>query len=44
MHKYGREFSVAVMENQDGCVSDRVSRPNSLQPPSPFSAHFYVNS
>jgi vacuolar protein sorting-associated protein IST1 len=27
MHKYGREFSLAVMENRDGCVSDRVSIP-----------------
>ncbi|KAJ7204465.1 regulator of Vps4 activity in the MVB pathway-domain-containing protein, partial [Mycena pura] len=26
MHKYGREFSAAVMENRDGCVSDRVVR------------------
>ncbi|KAJ7103129.1 regulator of Vps4 activity in the MVB pathway-domain-containing protein [Mycena belliarum] len=26
MHKFGREFSVAVMENRDGCVSDRVVR------------------
>jgi hypothetical protein len=34
MHKYGREFSVAVMENRDGCVSDRVSR-NHL--PSPLT-------
>lgn len=25
MHKYGREFSVAVMENRDSCVSERVS-------------------
>lgn len=24
MHKYGREFSVGVMENKDGCVSERV--------------------
>ncbi|KAH6916621.1 regulator of Vps4 activity in the MVB pathway-domain-containing protein [Coprinopsis sp. MPI-PUGE-AT-0042] len=24
MHKYGREFSTAVMENKDQCVSDRV--------------------
>lgn len=24
MHKYGREFSVAVMENRDNCVSERV--------------------
>ena len=29
MHKYGREFSLAVMENRDGCVSERV-RPVSL--------------
>lgn len=28
MHKYGREFSVAVMENRDGCVSNRVSLTN----------------
>ncbi|KAJ7755058.1 regulator of Vps4 activity in the MVB pathway-domain-containing protein [Mycena maculata] len=26
MHKYGREFSMAVMENRDGCVSERVVR------------------
>ena len=25
MHKYGREFSIAVMDNKDGCVSERVS-------------------
>jgi len=24
MHKYGRDFSAAVMENRDGCVSERV--------------------
>lgn len=24
MHKYGREFSAAVMENRNGCVSERV--------------------
>ena len=27
MHKYGREFSIAVMENRDGCVSERVRGP-----------------
>ena len=27
MHKYGREFSLGVMENHDGCVSDRVGLP-----------------
>lgn len=25
MHKYGREFSLAVIENRDACVSERVS-------------------
>jgi len=24
MHKYGREFSVGVMENQNNCVNERV--------------------
>ncbi len=24
MHKYGREFAAAVMENRDSCVSERV--------------------
>jgi Regulator of Vps4 activity in the MVB pathway len=24
MHKYGREFAAAVMENREGCVSERV--------------------
>jgi len=26
MHKYGRDFSAAVMENRDGCVSERVMK------------------
>jgi len=26
MHKYGREFSVAVMENRNNCVAERVCR------------------
>jgi Regulator of Vps4 activity in the MVB pathway. len=26
MHKFGRDFSAAVMENRDGCVTDRVSQ------------------
>ncbi|KAF8807993.1 DUF292-domain-containing protein [Phlegmacium glaucopus] len=35
MHKYGREFSVAVMENRDGCVSSRVmSKMSTATPPS----------
>ena len=25
MHKYGRDFSLGVMENRDGCVNERVS-------------------
>lgn len=25
MHKFGREFSAAVMENRDGIVTERVS-------------------
>lgn len=24
MHKFGREFSLGVMENKDNCVSERV--------------------
>ncbi|KAF8204303.1 regulator of Vps4 activity in the MVB pathway-domain-containing protein [Mycena galopus ATCC 62051] len=32
MHKYGREFSMAVMENRDECVSDRVRRWFILRP------------
>lgn len=24
MHKYGRDFSIGVMENRDKCVSERV--------------------
>ena len=24
MHKFGREFSLAVMDNRDGCVNERV--------------------
>ena len=24
MHKYGRDFAIAVMENKDGCVTERV--------------------
>ncbi|KAI0001771.1 DUF292-domain-containing protein [Russula vinacea] len=34
MHKYGREFSVAVMENRDNCVSERVMKKIALDMPS----------
>lgn len=35
MHKYGREFSAAVMENRDSCVSERVMKKlaNNMPPP-----------
>lgn len=26
MHKYGREFSISVLENRDGCVTERVRK------------------
>ncbi|KAJ3556496.1 hypothetical protein NM688_g1999 [Phlebia brevispora] len=26
MHKYGRDFSIAVMENKDGCVTERITK------------------
>ena len=31
MHKFGREFSLAVMENKDGCVSPRASKRQSVR-------------
>ncbi|KIJ66411.1 hypothetical protein HYDPIDRAFT_26762 [Hydnomerulius pinastri MD-312] len=34
MHKYGREFSAAVMENRGGCVSDRVVKKLVIETPS----------
>ncbi|KIK70474.1 hypothetical protein GYMLUDRAFT_209650 [Collybiopsis luxurians FD-317 M1] len=42
MHKYGREFSVAVMENRNGCVSDRVVRKLSAATPSPELVNAYL--
>ncbi|KAI3622582.1 hypothetical protein WG66_015912 [Moniliophthora roreri] len=42
MHKYGREFSVKVMENQDGCVSDRVVRKLEVLTPSPELVDAYM--
>ncbi|KIM31709.1 hypothetical protein M408DRAFT_327163 [Serendipita vermifera MAFF 305830] len=33
MHKFGREFSLAVMENRDGCVSPRVTRKLTIDTP-----------
>ncbi|EIN14381.1 DUF292-domain-containing protein [Punctularia strigosozonata HHB-11173 SS5] len=34
MHKFGREYSSAVMENRDNCVSDRIARKLRVEPPS----------
>ncbi|KAG6810915.1 hypothetical protein H0H92_009845 [Tricholoma furcatifolium] len=34
MHKYGRDFSLAVMENRDGCVSERITRKLDIATPS----------
>ncbi|KAF8899164.1 DUF292-domain-containing protein [Infundibulicybe gibba] len=33
MHKFGREFSISVMENQNGCVSERIVRKLSVATP-----------
>ncbi|TFK41936.1 DUF292-domain-containing protein [Crucibulum laeve] len=43
MHKYGREFSLAVMENRDGCVSDRVVRKISNATPSSELVDAYLS-
>ncbi|KAF9011051.1 regulator of Vps4 activity in the MVB pathway-domain-containing protein [Cyathus striatus] len=43
MHKYGREFSMAVMENRDGCVSDRVTRKLVVATPSKELVDAYLN-
>lgn len=32
MHKFGREFSLAVMANRDGCVTERVRTFFEIQP------------
>ncbi|PFH52327.1 hypothetical protein AMATHDRAFT_140443, partial [Amanita thiersii Skay4041] len=42
MHKYGREFSVAVMENHNNGVSDRVMRKLVIQTPSPELVDAYL--
>ncbi|KAK2461499.1 hypothetical protein APHAL10511_005962 [Amanita phalloides] len=42
MHKYGREFSLAAMENQNGCVSERVIRKLVIQTPSPELVDAYT--
>jgi len=42
MHKYGREFSIAVMENRDGCVSSRVMSKLSTTMPAPELVDAYL--
>ncbi|KAF6754308.1 regulator of Vps4 activity in the MVB pathway-domain-containing protein [Ephemerocybe angulata] len=42
MHKYGREFSTGVMENKDGCVSERVMRKLDLGTPSEALVNGYL--
>jgi len=42
MHKYGREFSSAVMENRDGCVSERVMKKLTNDMPSASLVEAYL--
>ncbi|KAI5833766.1 DUF292-domain-containing protein [Schizophyllum commune Tattone D] len=43
MHKYGREFSAAVMENRDGCVPERVVKKLELFMPSAELVDSYLH-
>jgi len=42
MHKYGRDFSIAIMENRDGCVSSRVMSKMSTATPAPELVDAYL--
>ncbi|TFK56472.1 DUF292-domain-containing protein [Heliocybe sulcata] len=42
MHKYGREYAQAVMENRDNCVSERVTRKLVVGTPSPELVDAYL--
>jgi len=42
MRKFGREFSIGVMENREGCVSDRVMNKLRLDMPSPELVDAYL--
>jgi len=42
MHKYGREFSLAVMENRDGCVSNRIMGKLTVATPAPDLVDAYL--
>jgi vacuolar protein sorting-associated protein IST1 len=41
-HRYGRDFTVAVMENRDSCVSDRVVRKLTTATPSAELVNAYL--
>ncbi|TDL26430.1 DUF292-domain-containing protein [Rickenella mellea] len=42
MHKFGREFSAAVMENKDGIVSERIMNKLGIAAPSPTLVDAYI--
>ncbi|KAI0830804.1 DUF292-domain-containing protein [Trametes gibbosa] len=42
MHKFGREFSIAVMDNKDGIVSERVTRKLAISTPSSALVDAYL--
>ena len=42
MSKYGREFAIGVMENKDGCVSERVMRKLEIAAPSTVLVDAYL--
>ncbi|KAG9008793.1 hypothetical protein FRB90_008737 [Tulasnella sp. 427] len=42
MHKYGREFSIEVMDNKDSCVSDRVTKKIAAYTPEPSLVNAYL--
>ncbi|KAK7686613.1 hypothetical protein QCA50_010213 [Cerrena zonata] len=43
MHKYGREYSQAVMDNQDGCVTERVTKKLVVATPSTELVDAYLS-
>ncbi|KAF9055906.1 regulator of Vps4 activity in the MVB pathway-domain-containing protein [Panaeolus papilionaceus] len=42
MHKYGREYSLAAIENRNGCVSPRVTSKMTVGTPSPTLVDAYL--
>ncbi|KAI0652355.1 DUF292-domain-containing protein [Trametes meyenii] len=42
MHKFGREFSIAVMDNTGGIVSERITRKLDVSTPSPELVDAYL--